>query len=105
MFNTIVFFKKNLYYILIFFFNNNNKKIKMPSSVSILCQIKSKGLDGGAFALTVHKTQGLTLPHTTVSLDSQMFATGQSYVAISRVKTWDALNLTALDRNSIKTDE
>ena len=47
MFNTIVFFLKNLYYILIFFFNNNNKKIKMPSSVLILCQIKSKGLDGG----------------------------------------------------------
>ena len=40
-----------------------------------------------AFALTVHKTQGLTLPHITVSLDSQMFATGQSYVAISHAKT------------------
>jgi len=29
-----------------------------------------------AFALTVHKTQGLTLPHATVSLDDQMFANG-----------------------------
>jgi ATP-dependent DNA helicase PIF1 len=58
-----------------------------------------------AFALTVHKTQGLTLPHTTISLDSQMFTTGQAYVAISRAKTWDSLTLTALDRDSIKTDE
>ncbi len=58
-----------------------------------------------AFALTVHKTQGLTLPHVTIPLDSQMFATGQAYVAISRAKTWDSLTLTALDYNSIKTDE
>jgi hypothetical protein len=40
-----------------------------------------------AFALTVHKTQGLTLPHTTVSLDEQMFANGQTYVAMSRAKS------------------
>ena len=33
-----------------------------------------------AFALTVHKTQGLTLPHTTISLDEQMFANGQAYI-------------------------
>src|SRR6266511_2223913 len=58
-----------------------------------------------AFALTVHKTQGLTLPHVTILLDSQMFAIGQAYVAISYAKTWDSLTLTALDYNSIKTDE
>ena len=40
-----------------------------------------------AFALTVHKTQGLTLPHITISLDEQMFANGQAYVAISRAKS------------------
>jgi len=37
-----------------------------------------------AFALTVHKTQGLTLPHSTISLDTSMFANGQAYVAISK---------------------
>ncbi len=34
-----------------------------------------------------------------------MFATGQSYVAISRAKTWDSLNLISLEREAIKTDE
>ena len=34
-----------------------------------------------------------------------MFAPGQAYVAISRAKTWDSLTLTALDPDSIKTDE
>ncbi|CAB4379942.1 unnamed protein product [Rhizophagus irregularis] len=53
----------------------------------------------------LHKTQGLTLPDVTVALDSQMFAAGQAYVAISRAKTWDSLTLTALDYDSIKTDE
>lgn len=55
--------------------------------------------------MTVHKTQSLTLPDITISLDSQMFAPGQSYVAISRAKTWDSLTITALDFDSIKTDE
>ena len=31
-----------------------------------------------AFALTVHKTQGLTLPHVTLSVDENMFAEGQT---------------------------
>ena len=34
-----------------------------------------------------------------------MFAPGQSYVAISRAKTWDSLNLISLDREAIKTDK
>ncbi len=36
-----------------------------------------------AFALTVHKTQGLTLPEVSLSLDNQMFSAGQAYVALS----------------------
>jgi ATP-dependent exoDNAse (exonuclease V) alpha subunit len=58
-----------------------------------------------AFALTVHKTQALTLLHITISLDSQMFAPGQAYVAISRGKTWDSINLIGLDYDAFKTDE
>ncbi|CAG8737364.1 2684_t:CDS:1, partial [Ambispora leptoticha] len=37
-----------------------------------------------AFALTVHKTQGLTLPQTTLTIDEDMFADRQVYVAMSR---------------------
>src|SRR6266540_4314698 len=36
-----------------------------------------------AFALTVHKTQGLTLLEVSLSLDNQIFSAGQAYVALS----------------------
>ncbi|GBC40545.2 PIF1-like helicase domain-containing protein [Rhizophagus irregularis DAOM 181602=DAOM 197198] len=58
-----------------------------------------------AFALTVHKTQGLTLPHVTVSLDEQMFAHRQSYVAISRATSWENLEIQSFDPNAIKVDD
>jgi len=58
-----------------------------------------------AFSLTVHKTQGLTLPHTTVSLDTSMFACGQAYVAMSRATSWQNLDITYFDLISIKTDK
>ena len=36
-----------------------------------------------AYALTVHKVQGLTLPDISLNLDSQMFEKEQAYVAIT----------------------
>ncbi|GBB91982.1 hypothetical protein RclHR1_19480001, partial [Rhizophagus clarus] len=57
-----------------------------------------------AFALTVHKTQGLTLPHATVSLDEQMFANGQAYVAMSRAKSWKNLEIRSFNPNAIRVD-
>jgi len=58
-----------------------------------------------AFALTVHKTQGLTLPHSTISLDTSMFANGQAYVAMNRATSWQNLDITYFDLISIKTDK
>ncbi|CAG8612432.1 17247_t:CDS:2 [Cetraspora pellucida] len=36
-----------------------------------------------AFALTIHKTQELTLPNISMNLDNQIFKSGQAYVALS----------------------
>ncbi|CAG8741964.1 17304_t:CDS:2, partial [Rhizophagus irregularis] len=57
-----------------------------------------------AFALTVHKTQGLTLPHATISLDEQMFANGQAYVAMSRATSWQNIEIRSFNPNAIKVD-
>jgi hypothetical protein len=56
-----------------------------------------------AFALTVHKTQSLTLPKITVDLDN-LFSPGQAYVAISRSKTWENLEITNLCKDCFITD-
>jgi len=58
-----------------------------------------------AFALTVHKTQGLTLSRISVSLDEQMFARGQAYVALSRACSLDSLDITSLTREAFLVDE
>ena len=44
-----------------------------------------------AYAITVHKAQGLKLPRVVLNITGKDFALGLSYVAISRVKTFDGL--------------
>ncbi|RHZ77143.1 hypothetical protein Glove_185g32 [Diversispora epigaea] len=48
--------------------------------------------------------EGLTLPHVTVSLDETIFADGQAYVALSRATSWNKLEITPFNRDSIKTN-
>jgi ATP-dependent exoDNAse (exonuclease V) alpha subunit len=57
-----------------------------------------------SYALTVHKTQGLTLRSISVALNEQIFSTGQAYVALSRCPSWENLHITALDRAAFMTD-
>lgn len=58
-----------------------------------------------AFALTVHKAQGLTLPEVVVEPE-RFFAAGQAYVALSRVPRFDALHLMSpLQREHIRVSQ
>ena len=45
------------------------------------------------WAVTIHKAQGLTLESCSIDLGQGAFATGQTYVALSRCKTLGAVNL------------
>ena len=56
------------------------------------------------FALTVHKTQGLTLPRVCLALDGNIFSPGQAYVALSRCPNWDNISISHLDASAFMTD-
>ena len=58
-----------------------------------------------AFALTVHKTQSLSLPQITLSLDSSLFSVGQAYTALSHGTTLPGLSIAHLDLDAFIVDQ
>ena len=54
-----------------------------------------------SWAITIHKAQGLTLDNAIIDIGSNIFAYGQTYVALSRVKSLDGLYLTHFDYTKI----
>ncbi len=56
------------------------------------------------YALTVHRTQGLTLNSKSVSLDDQIYSASQAYVALSRCPNLDNVQIATLDRVAFMTD-
>lgn len=57
-----------------------------------------------AWAITIHKMQGASLTHAEMNLGSSIFADGQMYVALSRVRSLHGLYLTAFDPNKLSAN-
>ena len=57
-----------------------------------------------AWATTIHKSQGLSLDRVRISLDHTVFAEGQAYVALSRVRSIEGLSLVAFEAACIKAN-
>ena len=55
-----------------------------------------------AFAVTVHKCQGLSLDCAIMDLSDQVFCLGMAYVALSRVKSLENLHLIVFSKEAIK---
>ena len=60
-----------------------------------------------AYAVTIHKAQGQTFDAVVIDYsDSSAFATGQTYVALSRCRSFDGLYLTAaLEANDVRVSQ
>jgi ATP-dependent DNA helicase PIF1 len=55
-----------------------------------------------AWALTIHKAQGATLDLAEIDVGSGIFECGQTYVALSRIKSLEGLYLTSFDASKIR---
>ena len=58
-----------------------------------------------AYALTVHKCQGQTLPSAHVSFKTSAFTSGQAYVALSRTERVEDLDIGKLRTSDIRVSE
>jgi ATP-dependent DNA helicase PIF1 len=57
-----------------------------------------------AWALTIHKIQGATLEMADMDLGKSVFEYGQSYVALSRIKSLDGLYISEFYPHRIKAN-
>lgn len=58
-----------------------------------------------AWALTIHKSQGASLDAAEIDVGTGIFECGQTYVALSRVKSLDGLYLASYDPSKIKINK
>jgi ATP-dependent DNA helicase PIF1 len=57
-----------------------------------------------AWALTIHKIQGATMSMAEIDVGTSIFECGQTYVALSRIKSLDGLYLSSFHPSKIKTN-
>ena len=55
-----------------------------------------------SWAITTHKSQGLSIEKALIDIGNNIFEYGQTYVALSRVKTLEGLYLTKVNAQKIK---
>lgn len=85
---------------------NNGIIMVMPGHVWVSEKIPGIGVSQVplilAWALTIHKAQGATMDMAEIDVGGGIFECGQTYVALSRVKSLEGLYLTSFDAKRIR---
>jgi len=58
-----------------------------------------------SWAITIHKSQGASIERSIVDVGSGVFECGQTYVALSRVKSLEGLSLVSYDIRKISVSK
>jgi ATP-dependent DNA helicase PIF1 len=58
-----------------------------------------------AYALSIHRSQGMTLDAVEVDIGSKIFAAGQAYTALSRAQSLDSIKVKNISKNSFIVNE
>ena len=56
------------------------------------------------YALSIHKSQGMTIDALELDLGPNIFACGQSYTALSRAKNLRSIKILDVSKDSFKTN-
>lgn len=73
---------------------------KCPDVLVEYCQLPLRY----AWALTIHKSQGMTLDRARIDAGTSIFTAGQTYTALSRVRNLNSLSLIDFDPEKIHID-
>ena len=57
-----------------------------------------------AWAITIHKAQGMSLEYIETDIGNSIFEYGQAYVVLSRIKNLEGLSLINIDYSRIKAN-
>ena len=58
-----------------------------------------------AWAITIHKSQGMGINYLSIDIGENIFESGQAYVALSRAKTLNGLHIKKFNKKSIKCNQ
>ena len=103
--NTQYYFNKFKFTKLDFFFLKWKHLISYSYEINATTQITAKQIPLDlAWCTTIHKSQGQSLDYIQINIGHNIFECGQTYVALSRVRSLEGLFIEEFDESKIRVN-